>query len=1028
MALIAFIPDMAFSQGEELLWYNKIGQEEGLSSQDYNFYVFVDTEGFAWIGSTTGLNRYDGHTVKQYRSNFRDSSALFGENIQSRFFEDRQHNLWFCTYEAVHCYDRQNDKFQHFFVQNQKGEPQQADYQVFCLEQDSMLWLRAGQQVYRININHPAQTAALFRSAKALFSTDYYHFFTGTAADGAVQYVFAGTNEKQTGLECFKIQAGKLIHRDTFFHKNGLQTPELGVFQVYFEHPEQVWLTTNKGLVKWNLIHPDRMQLFEFQFTGYSYLVPRDKGSFIVSFSSRGLFLFDKSTRQWAPYQLHPVKKAQHPVELSPRNLFLDRNDVLWITIPLEGVIFAHLRKRKFRSYPNPDDLRRKEFMFRNIMNMPDGSVWCSYTDGFLVLNKQGAQIKHIPLNTSQIAPRSINHAWADSSNGIWTATSRGLLLYNPSSQQFYMVPSSEKMDILYLYKLRDGPLLASTLHGNIFAIEKKSGGWALRSVLNTGGVPYTSIYEDHRKQIYICANEAGIDVFDYRGDTLFLKTSLPVRGAVNTCYEIPSESALWVGTSFGLTKINTGRLSEAPMVFTEKHGLPNNNVLGVVRDNRDKLWLSTATGLASFDLNTRTIHKYSMADGVLSKRFDKYAFLKLSDGSIWFGGSDGITIVPAAMTPAIKTPAEVLLTGMSINDHVTTRIPCVRTGATSLNRLQQIRLAHTENTLSFSFAAVDYAFPPGTEVAYQLAGMDKGWVHLEPGKAGFARYPNLPPGDYTFMVKGANSDGLWSDRQHQLQVSILPPYWQTWWFQGFLLLSGLLVVVAAMLYRINQIRKTEQLKRRIAENKMAALIAQMNPHFIFNSLQSINGYILGNNRKQASEYLGRFSRLIRMILEGSRNAMHSIEKEKDLLELYLKVESQRFKTPFQYEITIDTSLDTYEVQIPSMMLQPFVENAIWHGLSHKSDVGRIHISIENAGALLRCSVSDNGVGRKKALEIALQKGKTHESRALQILSERLELLFPGQQKQCSILYTDLYDQEGHPAGTKVEIKLPLVK
>ena len=226
---------------------------------------------------------------------------------------------------------------------------------------------------------------------------------------------------------------------------------------------------------------------------------------------------------------------------------------------------------------------------------------------------------------------------------------------------------------------------------------------------------------------------------------------------------------------------------------------------------------------------------------------------------------------------------------------------------------------------------------------------------------------------------------------------------------------------------RINRIKKEEKLKTRIAENKMAALVAQMNPHFIFNSLQSINSYILKKDRKQASEYLGRFSKLMRLTLENSRRTSLSIEKEIELLKLYLKVESQRFKIPFDYTITVCEGLDTYNTYIPSMMLQPFVENSIWHGLSGKEEGGRILIDIQQHNDLLKCVVEDNGVGRDEAAKIVKRKGKSHKSRALQIITERLSLLFPNQQELCSVRYIDLKGNNNKSTGTRVEIILPFL-
>ena len=1017
-----------FGQGANMLWYNRISQEEGLSSQDYNFYVYVDSEGYTWISSTAGLNRFDGFHIKQYHSDFQDSTALFGENIQSRFFEDSRHNLWFCTYEAVHCYNRRLDNFQHFFIRNDEGGQIGEDYYVFQLEQDSILWLRADHGVYRVNINDPEKTGKMFETARKLFETGYFHLYTGLAKDRSVQYIFACSDDKKTGVTRFEIMNGALRNQDTFFDKSGDPALETGIYQVEFEDPENIWLTTGKGLARWSLSKRDKIEIFPFRFQGYAYFAPFGKQYLIVSFFGKGIFLFDKNSGRYTPFLLKPVKQLNAvAAERTCRNIYLDRNQVLWVSIPPEGVLYTSLQKRKFTAIAHSDSLRGEKFNYRNFIENKDGRIWCGYGDGILGFDHRGNVTGRIAIRTNPPVRISVNSILADSSGCIWAATNKGLFRQIAPDRAFQIVPGTKNTDFLYLYQLSSGQVLASSLYGEIFNIAESNGQWAPRSILKNN-VGYTTIYEDRRRQVYICRNEVGIDVFDYKKDTLIIKGTLPVRGSVNAWFEDPDGQHLWVGTSFGLAKVNMSRFADTPLLYNEKDGLLNNNVMSIVSGDAGHLWLGTGGGLASFYLGEHTFRNYSMADGMLSDRFDKFSGLKLkSTGDIWLGGAGGVTVVPSRRVPDIDTKAGVLLTEIKVNDGENIRVVCSETGTTDLNKIQHLEFPYSENTLSFSFVAVDYADPAATQVAYLLKGVDKAEVKGKRGEAGFARYPNLSDGDYVFMIRGANSDGIWNETPHRLIITILPPYWATWWFRSLIAAAILALIFAGVSYRINQIRKTEQLKRRIAENKMSALIAQMNPHFIFNSLQSINSYILKNNRKQASEYLGRFSRLMRMILENSRRSMHSLEKERELLELYLKVESQRFKEPFLYKINIDESLDTYETQLPCMMLQPFVENAIWHGLSHKKTAGTIQIDIGSTGALLKCTVTDNGVGRQKAAEIALKKGRAHESKALQILSERLELLFPGQQHLCAIEYSDLLDEFGEPAGTKVEISLPIL-
>lgn len=1010
------------AQTTNVLWYHKTGTAEGLSSQDFNFYVYVDSEGFSWIGSSAGLNRFNGTQVKRYRSDFRDSAALFGENIQSRFFEDQYRNLWFCTYEAVHCYDRQHDNFRHYFIADSTGSPVKEDYYVIHLEQDSLLWFRAGNGIYRINILDPDKTDKSFLLAKPLFTTIHFHGQAGLGKDSSVQYIFTFTNEKQAGIECFGIENGRLTGKHAFFDRPDRKLPVLGVFQLYFENKDNIWLSTGEGLAKWQLFNTETIRIFPFRFKGYSYFVPDGDRYFLTTFSGQGLFRFEKESGQYTPIQLRPVKEHDTPVITDLRNIYLDRTGVVWITVPFHGVIYASLHKKKFDAFPEPPFIRNNRPVSRNFIENPDGSIWSNYRGGIIRIDKNGNLLEKItlPPNAS-----GVNYILKHPDGAIWAATTGGVFRCPGSGSPCEVIPGTEKIDFLYLYSLRCGQLLGTTLINGIFSIDKKNRGWRIRNVARSGYSGFTSVYEDKKHQIYVCRNESAVDLFACNGDSLHLTGTLPVNGAVNACYEDPDGQTLWIATAYGLVKTDIRQPGKSLLYFTQKDGLADNNVLSMAADNSGNLWLGTAGGLTSFSLDNKSFRNYRMADGMQSVQFDKFAALKRRDGAIWFGGAAGITVAPARAPGRLKTPAGILITEIKVNDTVPDRVICSETGTFNPNLVRKLVRDYKDNTLSFSFVAVDYADPAGTSLRYKMEGVDKTWVTLERGAPGFARYPNLPPNEYIFSIHGANSDGVWNETPRRLTIRILPPFWQTWWFRGSAGITLLVLFLGIVRYRINLVRKTEQLKRRIAENKMAALVAQMNPHFIFNSLQSINSYILKNDRQKASEYLGRFSRLMRMILENSRHTTHTLEKEKELLELYLKVESQRFKAPFHYSIDIDEALDPYETRIPGMMLQPFVENAIWHGLAHKEGPGTVRIGIHAENGMLKCTVTDDGAGRGKAAEIALQKGKTHKSRALQIVSERLQILFPKQQELCSIRYTDLLDDNGLPAGTKVDITLP---
>jgi LytS/YehU family sensor histidine kinase len=306
---------------------------------------------------------------------------------------------------------------------------------------------------------------------------------------------------------------------------------------------------------------------------------------------------------------------------------------------------------------------------------------------------------------------------------------------------------------------------------------------------------------------------------------------------------------------------------------------------------------------------------------------------------------------------------------------------------------------------------------------------VDKEWVQA--GTRRFAAYTNIPGGNYTFRVKAANNEGAWSDQIAAIQIHISTPWWRTWWF--FVLLAGALGGAFWFFYkwRIREFRKQEQLKiqfeRKLADVKMNALRAQINPHFIFNCLNSIDYYIIKNESQKASEYLNQFSRLIRLILQNSSANFVPLKDELEALQLYMQMESMRFNHRFDYEVKIEKNLDTENLEIPPMLLQPYVENAIWHGLMPKTEKGAIQVAITRENGYLHCAIEDNGIGREKA---ELFKASNHSTKkrsmGMAITQNRIELLNQQLGANTTVNIIDLKDEYNKAIGTRVELNIPI--
>jgi tetratricopeptide (TPR) repeat protein len=251
-----------------------------------------------------------------------------------------------------------------------------------------------------------------------------------------------------------------------------------------------------------------------------------------------------------------------------------------------------------------------------------------------------------------------------------------------------------------------------------------------------------------------------------------------------------------------------------------------------------------------------------------------------------------------------------------------------------------------------------------------------------------------------------------------------------------------ILLVIAAIVFRnIILKRRNEKMRlqhelelhkleseKQLSELEMQALRAQMNPHFIFNSLNSINRFILQNNRAQASEYLTKFSKLVRMILQNSQASLISLESELESLELYLQMETLRFDFHFSYKISVPKDLDIDLLKVPPLIIQPYVENAIWHGLMHKEEKGQLDIEVSQEDGYLYFKISDNGIGRKQAAALASKSATKHKSMGLRITADRIAMMQRSNGTESPVTINDLVNGDGSAAGTEVRIKIPVIQ
>ena len=353
-------------------------------------------------------------------------------------------------------------------------------------------------------------------------------------------------------------------------------------------------------------------------------------------------------------------------------------------------------------------------------------------------------------------------------------------------------------------------------------------------------------------------------------------------------------------------------------------------------------------------------------------------------------------------------------------------RIPGSLTFNVRLTIPSSLILPYHKNLLSFSFQGINLRNPEKVVFKSRLLGLSDDWS--PPSNNREAVFPNLKPGNYQFEVMAANEDLKWNERPAIFAFSITPAIWVTWWFR--ILVAGIVISITLLLFRLrlrqvrkegeNQRRKIE-MEKQMLELEQKALRLQMNPHFIFNALNSIKGCMAMNDTVAARENLVKFARLMRLILDNSRNSVISLDKEILTIELYLELEKLNRSSSFNYSLSVSENIVPEDIFIPPMILQPFIENAVIHGVGGLTSGGEISIRFSKLNKRLLCEISDNGPGMKAdKSRKSIEPG--HHSAGIEVTRERLEMLDP----EMKIEFSNLQQDAEINKGTRVQIQLPL--
>src|SRR5829696_791623 len=1034
--LIIVISQGAFTQAPPIQ-FQHLTDVHGLSNNRV-WAVTQDKYGLIWIATGDGLNRFDGYKVDVYRNERGNKNSLPG-NLVNCLFTDSRGTVWIGTANGLAYYDSRTNSFQSFF--KGKGGNSLPGNHISAIKEDAygILWI--------------------------------------------------GTHTGLCSFDKKNKRFKRFIHDD---HSNSISGDHIR--DIEFDPDGAMWITTGKGLNRLDLSTMRFTSFFHDPKDSTTLSgniltkMAMDKDGNIWTSVNETTYLECFNTRTYRVKHFRNfTEKESHIPANSPRDIFIDRNGRLWIGTDASGLyLFLH-GKNIFYQYKadildlnklqsnavgaifqdnsnmiwlgtqtgverfNPDESKFIPYRPKPVTTLPLGNnsvqaiaedpshrLWIGTVNGIFILDRKSGVDTNYQWNQND--PHSLSHNVVqslarDKRGNMWIGTMKGLNLFDPINKDFrrFDVRKDSARGIAFIYSIvscKNGDLFIGGTGGlSMYDFESDS----LRQLSNDA---VSAIFEDDHGIVWIGTGAGGAaaanglikydrstggrERFSYSLDDT---TSLPSNAVQSIAQD--HNGVIWIGTAAGLCRFN--EITRKFTSFSEKNGLPNVVVSQLVVDDKDRIWMSTNKGISMLNESRTRITNYDPADGLQGWEFSKGTALKTHDGYLCYGGKNGFNLFHPDSLRINNFKPPVILKRIMIFDEPLKM-------DSSYADLKTLKLSYKQNFFSFEFAALNYNHPEKNQYAYQLIGFDKKVV-LNGTNRVFS-YTNVPPGNYTLKVTASNNDGVWNKAGFELKLIISPPFWATWWFKT---LAAIVLGAAVILFfklRENRIKKEQvrqtAINKQIAEIRMTALRGQMNPHFIFNSLNSIQHFITTRDKDEALNYLSKFSKLIRKILENSRQNTVSINNELQLLELYIQLEQLRFSNKFDYHIDIDEKIDRKNTEIPPLLIQPYIENAILHGLINRNDKGDLWFSLERTNGLLVCKIEDNGIGRARAQAIEQGKVSRHKSLGIKVTEERISGLFELLDYKMEVVTEDLFEikrgseETPQPAGTRVTISIPV--
>ena len=975
---------------------------DGLPDASINT-IYQASKGYLWLGTRTSLCRFDGYRFVDYGKTLSDSSFT-----GSVMLEDHLHRFWVSTDKGLGVL--KNKKLVYF--------PTTDGFKIgwiYSLKElsDGRIWAMCDKGLYELRdtIWQKLNLVKEYKDEPCRFAVE---------SPNGIYLSY--------GWQLFLCQ------------KNGFVkpiTPKQNDYPFYVwlkKYNEQVYVNTMEGIYK--IIGDSLVRIFQKQINGiYSYD-----------------FLVDSKKRTWISTDEYGVMVSDpgNETELTHK-IPLPFNQTLLFTEDREGNVWASNYEGLLKVKDDYSEVfnRQQSPLLEDIRHLTlksNGEILIkSALNGFITYNGQNfSEDRDFALANQTLRKAVVDVSVNDEKGNTWMVTRSGDLFKTSKSGAEHINKKLKNEWFLCL--------AYDSSSKTVYASGKKiyaSHGGSLTELPCTNAITPRRIYCSHQNLI-VYTRDSGVYMITPQSKIQHLTQLWSANNSYRDFQLFNDPDGGFWTTSFkdGLQKwywYNNQPVKQ--LNLSANDGLPNTFVVTATFDRQHRMWLATLSGLVIIEKNQSGTYTVNRIDEGASFRINNWDEARLAtdkNGIVWLSSFHDIIRFHTDHLYFDKATPNIAINEVLLNLAKTDWIKWTD----SLEGIHQIprfvKLPYNKNTISVSFDAITFSQNEQSLFSYKLEGLNTNWQR--PTNIRSVSFVNLAPGRYTFLVRVRKPNTAWS-APAQFSFVIRPPYWSAWWFQSLMALFAAAVLTLFFRLRISRIKNKALLQQQIQEldvkalkatnalmtarqkmtdAEMQALRAQMNPHFIYNALNSIQSLVLDNLTQEAIRYIGKFAKLLRQVLEHSDNNLITLEKELSTLELYIQLEALRMNATLHYEIEVDEQLMPEKELVPPLIIQPYVENALWHGLSRKKAERKLWVTVSASEEWLFVKIRDNGIGRQQAALHKQESGINVPSKGMSITADRLALM-NGDTNETAVSILDLYDEAQRSKGTEVTLRIARV-